>query len=148
MRGIHGGDVRASRLGGVVLVMASVLSGARAEAQQGLQGALTCYQQAERLVSLTSDQALWLCQGATSAAPAECYEASQAPPVFLSTEDAIDLCRCATSTEPVACYHRATHETFLEEQDILQLCSPSLAYHLLSDCRTSAYPAYPWIWPR
>jgi hypothetical protein len=148
MWGMHGGGVRARRLGGVVLVVAGVLLGASAVAQQGLQGALACYQQAERLVSLTSDQALWLCEGATSTAPAECYAASQAPPVFLSTEDAIDLCRCAMSTEPVACYHRGTHETFLEEQDILQLCSPSLAYHLLSDCRTSAYPAYPWIRPR
>ncbi len=149
MWGTHGGGVRARRQGGAVLVMAGVLLGASsAVAQQGGQGALACYQQAEREVSLTSDQALWLCQGAISTAPAECYAASQLPGTFLSTEEAIDLCRCAMSTAPVSCYQHAHDETFLDTRDILQLCSPSLAYGLLSDCQPGAYPVYPWRWPR
>ena len=119
----------------VGLVMAGLLLGAAgARAQERSQGALACYQQAEREVSLSSEQALRLCQGAVSAAPAECYIASRAPATFLDTEAAIELCRCTTSTGPVSCYVRADRETFLDTQQILQLCSPSQAYDLSLDC--------------
>ena len=129
----------------VGLVMAGLLLGAAsARAQETGQGALACYQRAEREVSLSSDQALRLCRGAISAAPAECYIVSRAPATFLSTEDAIELCRCTVSTEPVGCYVRADRETFLDTVQILQLCSPSLAYDLSPDCRSYAVPARPY----
>jgi hypothetical protein len=141
MRGLHGG---------AGLAMAGVLLGvARASAQEAGQGALACYELAEREVSLSSEQALWLCRGAISSAPAECYAASRAPATLLSTEDAIDLCRCTRSPiGPVACYQRAEDETFLETREILLLCSPSLAYALLPDCQPNVLPAYPWWVPR
>lgn len=134
----------------VGLVMAGLLLGAAGARAQGLgQGALACYQRAEREVSLSSDQALRLCEGAVSAAPAECYIASQAPATFLSTEDAIQLCRCTASAEPVSCYVRADRETFLDTQQILQLCSPSLTYNLLSDCLPNSLPVRPYgMYPR
>lgn len=129
----------------VGLVIAGLLLGAgSARAQETGQGALACYQRAEREVSLSSEQALRLCRGATSVAPAECYIASRAPATFLDTEDAIELCRCTTSSEPVACYERAERETFLDTPQILQLCSPSLTYELLPDCRPNVLPVRPY----
>ena len=114
-------------------------------AREAGQGALDCYQRAEREVSLSSEQALRLCRGATSVAPAECYIASRAPATLLSTEDAIDLCRCAMSSEPVACYQRAEDETFLDTREILLLCGPSLANDLSPDCRLNIPSTYPWL---
>lgn len=134
--------MRSTRRVEVGLVMAGLLLGAAsARAQETGQGALDCYQRAEREVSLSSDQALRLCRGAISAAPAECYIVSRAPATFLSTEDAIALCRCTLSTEPVGCYVHADRETFLDTLQILQLCSPSLTYDLSADCRPYSLPA-------
>lgn len=128
----------------VGLVMAGLLLGAAgARAQERSQGALACYQRAEREVSLSSEQALRLCQGAVSPAPAECYIASRAPSTFLDAEDAIELCRCAASTAPVSCYERADRDTFLDTPQILQLCSPSLSYDLSPDCRPTV-PVRPY----
>jgi hypothetical protein len=135
MRGMHGG---------ARLAVVGVLLGAGSSlAREPAQGALACYQRAEREVSLSSEQALRLCRGATSTAPADCYAASRAPATLLSAEDAIDLCRCTTSTEPVSCYQRADDETFLGTREILLLCSPSLAGDLLLDCRPNVLPSYP-----
>jgi hypothetical protein len=151
MRGMHGRGFRSTRRAGVGLVMTGLLLGAgSARAQETGQGALACYQRAEREVSLSSDQALRLCRGATSTAPAECYIATRAPATFLDTEEAIELCRCTTSSsEPVACYERAERETFLDTSEILQLCSPSLSYELLPDCRPNVLPVrpHPYGWP-
>jgi len=149
MRGKHSGDSQARRLFDAGLAVAGLLLGAgSAVAQEPGQGALACYQMAERQVSLNSDQALALCRGATSAAPAECFIAARAPATFLDTESAIQLCRCSTSTAPVACFQRANQETFLTDWEILQLCSPSLANNLLVDCQPYSYvlPRYPWWW--
>jgi hypothetical protein len=125
--------------------MAGLLLGAASASAQGPgQGALACYQWAEREVSLSSEQALRLCRGAVSPAPAECYIASRAPATFLDTEDAIELCRCTTSSEPVACYARADRETFLDTPQILQLCSPGQTYDLGPDCRPNVLPLRPY----
>jgi hypothetical protein len=133
MRGKHGGSFRLTRLLGA--------------GSAGAQGALACFQRAEREVTLTEEQALRLCRGALSVAPSECYIATQAPATFLSPEDAIELCRCATSTEPVACYRQADRDTFLDTWEILQLRSPSVAYALQLDCRPEVRPRRPWGWP-
>jgi hypothetical protein len=110
-------------------------------------GALACYELAEAQVSLGSREALQLCRGATSAAPAECYIAATPPRGLLSERDAIALCRCATSLEPVECYERADAETFLYTWEILQLCAPSQAYRLGLDCLPIESPLYPLFPP-
>ena len=142
------GSSRAARLGGAGLLVAGLLLGPGLAVAQGAgEGALACYQLAERQVSLSSREALLLCRGAVSAAPAECYAAARTPEFLLSSEDAIDLCRCSTSLAPVRCYERADDETFLDTWEILRLCSPSVAQGLLADCRPSATPLYPWRVP-
>jgi hypothetical protein len=148
MRGKHSGGLRAMRPFEAGLAALGLLLGAASVgAQPAGQGALACYQRAEREVSLSSEQALRLCRGATSVAPAECYIASRAPATLLSTEEAIDLCRCTMSSAPVACYQRADRETFLDTRDILLLCGPSLANELLPDCQPSGWPRQPGWWP-
>ncbi|MCY1076279.1 hypothetical protein [Archangium lansingense] len=148
MRGTHGGGSGFMRLFGVGLAVAGPLLGVGSARAQGVgEGALACFQRAEREVSLTEEQALRLCRGSWSVGPAECYSASQAPATFLSTENAIELCRCATSIEPVNCFRQADHDTFLDTMEILQLCSPSVAYALQMDCQPGEWPRRPYGWP-
>lgn len=132
-------------LGAGMVVSGLLLGEGSARAQGAGEGALACFEQAENEVSLNEQQALRLCQGSFSVAPAECYSAAQSPATFLSSEDAIELCRCARSIEPVICYRQADHDTFLDTWEILRLCSPSVAYNLYVDCQP--YARRPWGWP-
>ena len=129
---------------GRLAVAMTLLGMGSALAEEPGQGALACYQRAEDEVSLTTEQALRLCQGATSPAPAECYAEARAPTTFLSSEQAIALCRCSRSTEPVSCFDRADDETFLADEYILRLCSPSLSQRLLEDCQSRPVPVVPF----
>lgn len=46
---------------------------------------------------------------------------------LLSEYEALLLCQGAESTEPVTCFLEASENTFLEEHQILRLCSPTLS---------------------
>jgi hypothetical protein len=108
-------------------------------------GGLACYEVAVREAWLDSHQALLLCRGAMSVAPAECLIAARSSMTRLNEEDAIMLCRCALSTAPAECYQRAEADTFLDTWQIVQLCGPSRAYNLLPDCRQAVSPLYPLL---
>lgn len=47
--------------------------------------------------------------------------------LYLSQHEAVLLCQGAESDEPVDCFLRASEQTFLEKNQILSLCSPTLS---------------------
>lgn len=108
-------------------------------AQGGTGGdSIACFLRAQREAFLTDNQALRLCLGARSEAPALCYEQARSV-LFLVDETAIQLCRCANSGEPVRCFALARAQTGLLDTTILPLCSPTFVYGLLDNCQ----PAWP-----
>lgn len=108
-------------------------------AQEAAAGSsITCYVRAHQVAFLTDNQALRLCLGARSEAPALCFEQARSE-LFLTDEATLLLCRCATSLEPVRCFALAQAQTGLLDTAILSLCSPTFVYGLLDNCQ----PAWP-----
>ncbi|MGE3261903.1 MAG: hypothetical protein AB7K68_09005 [Bacteriovoracia bacterium] len=67
-------------------------------------GAMRCYQKLGTLdVLMSQDDALKLCEGAKSDAPAACFEHVLKNVDSIVIDDAVSLCRGATSKEPAEC---------------------------------------------
>jgi hypothetical protein len=71
---------------------------------------------------LESQKAAQLCQGATSEAPAQCFDQA-VDALALSDLHAVELCRLATSAAPAACAARLDDTTNLPDNEIVSYCA-------------------------
>lgn len=130
--------VGASTLEGCVPVDSAQAQGPDAGSPRPIVG-VDCVGLAIRHTGLTPVQTQQLCLGApTSGGPIDCY--LQAVRQLQITDDqAVLLCRCSPSREPVACWeHGRTQGRMLDDQ-LMLMCSPTLAMGLLPNCRTVGY---------
>jgi len=115
--------IRVAVIGGVYFVARE----ARAQ-QQDPTAPLACYEAAtdEGLVSLSAKQ---LSLGASSIAPAQCYDIASDQLGFVDP-NAVRLCQAATSTDPAACAAQLDAQTTLEEPAVVAYCA-ALAWPLV-----------------
>ena len=94
---------------------------------------IPCYERADDRTTLSRDQALALCRGARSTAPARCFEEAD-DETTLDDGEAVKLCRCAKSLRPLRCFQTTDDETLLSEAEIIELCRPIRADRLTRNC--------------
>lgn len=84
-----------------------------------------CVYRAKYSVSLSNEQAIRLCQGATSISPADCaYRAKYS--ASLSNDQAIALCVRARSTAPADCTYKAKYSVSLSNDQAIKLCQGAM----------------------
>ncbi len=97
-----------------------------------------CYVAASQQTMLADPQIFSLCEGApTPQGPVECYVASQR--LGITDAQRVLLCRCAASAEPAECFRMLNTETFLTDDQIEQLCSPTLVRGLSASCIPTSF---------
>lgn len=94
---------------------------------------IPCFERADERTTLSRDQALVLCRGARSTAPARCFEEVD-DETTLSDGQAVRLCRCAKSLRPLRCFQTTDEETLFAEEDIVEMCRPIRADRLTRYC--------------
>ena len=111
--------------------------------QASYAGAVECYEKATMGLGLSSSQslsvggALYLCKGAQSTAPAECYKKAQTQLYSLSSyfvpsvSESLKLCRGSVDAdETLGCYTRAVSQNLaggqyysLNKEQAIELCN-------------------------
>lgn len=80
-----------------------------------------CVYKAKYSASLSNEQAIRLCQGATNISPADCvYKAKYS--VSLSTDQALSLCVRAKNVAPADCAYKAKYSVSLSNDQAIKLC--------------------------
>lgn len=113
---------------GLFCLFLCVFPASEAQAQSDIVSSprVDCYQSARESSDLTRQEALTLCSGANSAAPALCYQQARQS-TLLDRYDVIQLCRCSRSLEAVQCYKEAERDITLDKADRIALCQAPVA---------------------
>ncbi|MGE0869558.1 MAG: hypothetical protein AB7P03_13415 [Kofleriaceae bacterium] len=113
------------RLALVIAVLAVSCTGTVCAVAQGAEGdpiaPLRCQQAAED-AGLSDAEAIRLCLGASSDAPAQCF-AQATDEADLSSFNAVRLCRMARSTTPALCALRLGDTTALDANERVSYCA-------------------------
>jgi hypothetical protein len=80
-----------------------------------------CVYKAKYSASLSNEQAIRLCQGATNMAPADCVHKAKYS-VSLSTDQALSLCVRAKNVAPADCAYKAKYSVSLSNDQAIKLC--------------------------
>jgi hypothetical protein len=139
-------DEQSAGRGASVLWRAQVLAGAAAPVPQpepapapaqptpAPDAALNCFVMARYTLLLADQTAAFLCAGAITTAPAECFQAGRHRTGLLD-DQLTALCRCSTSsTAPIDCYKRGNDSTFLIDQQLILLCNATSTQQLRPNC--------------
>ncbi len=103
----------------VVALLAVVRLAAQPTADASLPAPLACFISASGLDNASAKQ---LCIGATSAAPARCYNDARSLG-FVTQGQAVQLCAASVSDEPVRCIGRLRATSGYVTADIIKYCA-------------------------